>query len=98
LILYEIVWAGIRDNGEVKRRMKTAIDRKSRPTVDGIPQLAKTLIEACWQERPEDRPSFVQIMEILFRKNFEIVDDVDTEEVNAFYQWIERETGNRTSR
>jgi serine/threonine protein kinase len=97
LILYEIVFAGIHASQDVKNRLKKATFAGRRPPVDGIPHLAATLIQDCWKDNPNDRPSFSEIMRRICQHDFEIVDDVNPREVGAFYEWIQREKATRES-
>lgn len=40
---------------------------------------AQKLINWCWEKKPEERPSFSQILEFIKNKNFMIIDDIENE-------------------
>jgi hypothetical protein len=42
----------------------------------------KGLIEKCWSENPENRPSFDEILQILVNRDFQIVLKVNSMEVS----------------
>jgi hypothetical protein len=47
------------------------------------------LIERCWSEKAEVRPSFSEIWEELAKSKFEVVEGVDPVQVMAFPQMVE---------
>jgi hypothetical protein len=49
------------------------------------------LIERCWSENPEFRPSFPEIFAELEKSKFEVVGGVDSVEVMSFPQNVEEE-------
>ena len=62
------------------------IHDKIRPTIpDNVPKEISKLISSCWQADPDDRPSFVKIVEILSTLADEPVLPVD-EEVSKFLE------------
>jgi hypothetical protein len=45
------------------------------------------LIEACWAQSAEDRPSFSEVFEAMAEMNFVLLDGVHVEEVYRFFEW-----------
>jgi serine/threonine protein kinase len=45
------------------------------------------LIEACWGQVPEERPSFAEVFEAMAAMNFALLDGVQVDEVYRFFEW-----------
>jgi hypothetical protein len=68
--------------------------QKYRPEIpDWISRPVRKLIQECWSEDPEARPSFEKIWEVLEGVRFTFFDDVVPKVVNDFVSEVKRQTG-----
>jgi serine/threonine protein kinase len=58
-----------------------------RPDASGVPEPAKRLIEACWQQ-PGERPSFEQIFDRLKSANYQLLPGVDAAGIKKYVDAI----------
>jgi hypothetical protein len=56
-----------------------------------VTTVAKALISRCWSIKPDDRPSFSEILRILVDSHFSIFGDVDIAAVEQFIVDIRRQ-------
>jgi serine/threonine protein kinase len=65
--------------------LHTQIVKGSRPKpIDDVPQSAKELMELCWAHEPGVRPTFAMIFENLQQANYQLLPDVDADEIRAY--------------
>jgi hypothetical protein len=57
-------------------------------------EVSKRLIERCWSENPENRPTFEEILQILVTCEFQIVSKVNSMEVGRFVEAMEKQNKN----
>jgi hypothetical protein len=61
----------------------------------------RTLIDQCWNQDPDERPSFVSIFDMFARNRFDILPDVDESQIRNFADgilaWEERAGTSATS-
>ena len=55
-----------------------------RPKISKVVPFLRGLIEACWSNDPEDRPSFSEIYDDLVDQRFRIFRDVDSDAVASY--------------
>lgn len=87
MILYELFtqrkpWSDKPGFKEKKFDLVAYIEKRQRPTIHSneIPDSFKDLIEQCWATEPDDRPSFIEIVQKLDENkedyfNFEVIDE-----------------------
>jgi serine/threonine protein kinase len=91
IILYEIVVGnGLFSGPGEKGKLFLDLQKGWRPAIPSeVKEVSRRLIEKCWSENPEVRPSFSEIWEELAKSNFEVVGGVDAVEVRYFPQMVE---------
>ncbi|KAK8854393.1 hypothetical protein M9Y10_016955 [Tritrichomonas musculus] len=100
MALYEIVTSetklGKFKNGE--NIMIEVIAYHYRPPMKkDIPECYKKLIESCWSEKPEDRPTFEEIVDKLKSDPSFMFDDVNLDEIMLYMEIIGDDYANRNS-
>ena len=70
---------------------KKVVDRGERPPFSNkTPQILRSLIEKCWAQNPEERPSFIDIYKA-FSEGKIIWPDCDQNEIKKFIEFIEND-------
>jgi serine/threonine protein kinase len=59
-----------------RRAIPSAVKRKT-----------ATLIEACWAQAPNDRPSFADVFKTITEMNFQLMDGIEIADVYRFLEW-----------
>lgn len=86
VMLYEIVTGKLAfRNLKPLQLMKHVGLGKREPIPDSVTPFAKYLIEQCWEQDPEERPSFAEICELLKRKAHLLFSDSDLLRVVQFH-------------
>ena len=67
MTIYEIAsgqkpWNDIKDSNDI---VELVLDGKRPNIVESIPDRIAELIEVCWSQKPADRPSFIDVLNIL---------------------------------
>jgi TPR repeat protein/tRNA A-37 threonylcarbamoyl transferase component Bud32 len=91
LILYELLSGkpGFSRDSEQREVMKKIDLCEERPLIpDFFHDDVKSLIQDCWAQDPEDRPSFVEILFRLDRMDFQITNNVKSEKVRRFVKAV----------
>jgi serine/threonine protein kinase len=69
-------------------RMQRVMDGRRAEIGSDIVPFVRSLIESCWAQNPEDRPSFAQIMDILNQNDFKIFPTVNSASVRQYIEEI----------
>jgi serine/threonine protein kinase len=91
LIVYEIVAGqGLFSGPGDKSAMYRALQFGKRPEVPGDAlKDTRRLIEKCWAQNAEERPSFEEVWSELIKLKFVLFGDVNPVEVSGFVRWVE---------
>jgi serine/threonine protein kinase len=90
VLLYETLVADMSFHSEAGRnRFMAVMNSDKRPDLKDALQVTKDLINDCWKENPDHRPSFEEIWSRLVECDFKIITDVDVEEVKKYVREIE---------
>ena len=66
-------------------KIRDIVNGKMAPNPPEFTQLAKDLIEKCWNFDPSKRPSFDEICTLLEEKNYKLIDLDDANMKDALY-------------
>jgi hypothetical protein len=96
LIMYEIIVGnGLFSCGANKVKLFVDLQNGWRPNIPSeVVEVSKSLIERCWSENPENRPSFDEILQILVNCDFQIISKVDSVEVKLYLTSVEEHNKN----
>ena len=92
VILWEILTEATPFKGRTAMQIMTAICQKGeRPLFPGdTPQCLIDLINLCWYQTPEERPTFAQIYKLFAEKKV-MYSGTNTEEIDKFIAYIKKE-------
>lgn len=93
LIVYEIMTLEIpfKTINNFNNLFNEIVKRSKRPKLDkNIPDCYRQIIELCWSQNPEDRPTFEEITSILKNEKGFITKNVNEEEFKQYMEFIEK--------
>jgi hypothetical protein len=90
LILYEIVTGEALFSGRgFKGKLFHELQKGWRPGFPShVNEVSRSLIEDCWSEYPDFRPSFEDIWNYLEKHDFGVVSRVNPKDVRAYVRWV----------
>lgn len=91
MIVYK-VFTGLKPFNKINLfTIGSTVKEGARPSFDSvsIPESYKTLIESCWAQKPEDRPTFEQIVNDLKTNKEYITDKVNLSDYQNYINYIE---------
>jgi serine/threonine protein kinase len=97
LILYEIVVGdGLFSGPGNKMDLFVNLQTGWRPIIPkGVESVSKELIERCWSQNPEERPSFGEIWSSMEKSDFRLLPGVEQGEVEGFVVWVHANGGEK---
>ena len=85
-ILYELLTDTAPFSTVKKTNIETLIRKSQRPTLpEKISSDLKNLIESCWDQDPQKRPSFADIVQMMLTKTISFPQDENSDILNQFY-------------
>jgi serine/threonine protein kinase len=91
LILYELLVGEPAFSNELTpyKYLKLVVNEKTRPHIpDSVVPEVRNLIEDCWSDDPNARPSFESILSILEKMKFKMTPKVDSSKVSKFVEGV----------
>jgi hypothetical protein len=74
----------------LQSRKAEIFEKGWRPAIPSeVGEVSRRLIDRCWSENAEFRPSFSEILGEVEKNEFEVVEGVDSAEVKSFRQTVE---------
>ncbi|KAK8843097.1 hypothetical protein M9Y10_025288 [Tritrichomonas musculus] len=91
MIVYEIMSNEIPFKNYNMFNILTKVPSGDRPNIsDSIPKAYQILIESCWEQNPDERPPFNEIVQVLRENKGFITDLVDENEYLDYIEYIEK--------
>lgn len=85
-ILYELLTDTAPFSNVKKTNIEALIRKSTRPTLpEKISSDLKNLIESCWDQDPQKRPSFADIVQMMLTKSISFPQDENSDILNQFY-------------
>jgi serine/threonine protein kinase len=88
VLLYQTIVGKIRIGDQNRVGMML---RGKRPEIPGaVTSLSRELIESCWAQNSGDRPSFQRIWDMVNRRRFRFLPDVEARVVEDYIGWVRK--------
>lgn len=98
MVVYEIMTTKKPLEGFTQFQIIFQVPRGYRPPIDNlVPECYRNLINKCWQKKPEKRPTFKQIIQLLTTNNDFILDTVNEDEFIKYVDYINKKVLNKKS-
>ena len=92
IMLWEMLTGEIPFGNKKAMAIMSEVTRGNRPKIpETTPQPLTTLISSCWAQRPEDRPTFDQVVKALKKHKAKFA-DTDDQRVDQVINWLNSQT------